>query len=762
MTTRDQHELLELGRARVTVVTRRAGPVRVRAELSPRRDVPTVVVASRTVRVSAGGRHSVELELTSDGRLAAGSCTPLLLTVRASGAAPAVRLLSSDRSRCRRGPVQRPPRPAGQPWKAASPPTDRRQQTALAFGDRSHWLQPWKAYLDTPPANRLLDAPGVNFFVDVAEADATAQLLQASGFRRARVELSWSQLAFGDASRLEDPRNWAATLGALRRHGLRPLVLLNANHQLPTPARRDAVLLRQTAPAGARSVALGPGAKAVIRPGRTGFSGLGSDRAAEVLITGVTDSGLATLSRPLPSMLPQGRREVTTLTHPPFGVPGGEGFERTLRGWLQYVGTATRFVHDVYGSWDFDVEIWNELSFGSDFLRSQAYFDPPPQGADNDEQVTQQLLRRTVEWLRDPDNGIGPIGIGNGFANQTPFAAGSTSPPGLTAIDKHPYAPAKRFPGDATPSPIRPLDATGKPDGRRDGAKIWRDRFQPAYDVLMPEYFLTAIQTETMIRDLSPITTDVNGVAHGRDTRPARGKPPVLWITEVALDPGGSDLSVPGAERERPALHATEIVRLRAVATLRYLTAYTHKGVRAIDFFAAKDNSLGLISPRFFEQVRAGGGRYPGARAAGLTMDVMRRMTSAIQLTTRSSAQRLSLAEVADARGGRQFTGDGTPRHPDLTNADVVSFLPFQRGRGSWVAPVYVMTRNLARPLVEEPFRLTIQGVDPQRSRVSLYDPLTGAFRPAAITERGKAGIRVEVGLNDSPRLLFIEDGRTK
>ncbi|MGI8793595.1 MAG: hypothetical protein ACR2H3_10530 [Acidimicrobiales bacterium] len=58
-------------------------------------------------------------------------------------------------------------------------PIDASQQTALDFGERSHWLQPWRAYLDTVPAQRLRDAVGINFNVDAAQAPATARLVRA-------------------------------------------------------------------------------------------------------------------------------------------------------------------------------------------------------------------------------------------------------------------------------------------------------------------------------------------------------------------------------------------------------------------------------------------------------------------------------------------------------------------------------------------------------------------------------------------------------
>src|SRR3954447_4820324 len=120
-------------------------------------------------------------------------------------------------------------------WATLRNPIDRKQQTALAFGKRSHWLQPWRAYLDTPPATRLRDAIGINFNVKPQDAEATAALLQRSGFRRARIEIGWDQISYDHPDELGKHEALHPLLGALGRHGIRPLILLNANHGAPGP-----------------------------------------------------------------------------------------------------------------------------------------------------------------------------------------------------------------------------------------------------------------------------------------------------------------------------------------------------------------------------------------------------------------------------------------------------------------------------------------------------------------------------------------------
>src|SRR3954469_17358206 len=112
---------------------------------------------------------------------------------------------------------------------------DPQQQTSLAFGQRSFWVQPWRGYLDTVPGTVMRDAVGVNSTVDPAETPRTAEVLARAGVRRARVEIPWSAMSFDDPARLADLARIDAVLTALRANGIRPLILLNANQGAPGP-----------------------------------------------------------------------------------------------------------------------------------------------------------------------------------------------------------------------------------------------------------------------------------------------------------------------------------------------------------------------------------------------------------------------------------------------------------------------------------------------------------------------------------------------
>jgi hypothetical protein len=660
-----------------------------------------------------------------------------------------------------------------------SDPVAARQQTDVPFGTRSHWLQPWRAYLDTPPATTLLGAIGINFNVEPSEAEATARMLAENGFRRARIEIGWDRMSFDDPGLLRDKPRLQALVGALARHGIRPLVLLNANEGIPCPVRRFTADLAVAAAAGARSVRLTAASAKQVVPGRSGLDGPGY-KAAGVLFTGVAADGTATLSRPLPQPLGAGGHAATTLRFEPFGLPrlptgnANPRFEETLVGWLRYVTAVVRDTRDVVGNQEFDVEIWNELTFGSDFLDQGTYYEPAREKGQGS--VTDEILRRTVAALRSNSSPAPKVGIGNGFASQTPFPAGSTSPPGLTAIDKHPYYGIKRFPRDSVFNFLEPLDARGRRSYTQktspQGELVRRDRFVPRYDALFPEYILTAIQTETLIRDLSPITTPVSGTAHGRKTHPRGAKPPTVWITEANLDPTGadpSDPSNPGGPNVK--LGRADIQHLQAKAALRYYTAFVNKGVSAVDLFAVKGGAtLSLVNPRFFARLRSSGGKYPGADAGGEMPRAVRRLVRALSGAVPLTRTRpLSLLAVSDDHGHFQFRGDGTKAHPTLYDRDVTTFFPFQVRPGRWVAAAYVMTRNLAKlyradasgasryDLPAAPFRLTVGGLKAGPVEVRATDPLTGGSVPVKTLARNGRRVVIELSLTDSPRLISFE-----
>ncbi len=660
-------------------------------------------------------------------------------------------------------------------------PIDPKYLTETPFGTTSFWIQPWRAYMDTWPASRLLESLGINFNVSAPQAEATAQLLQDSGFKLARIALNWDALSYDNPTQFADEASVRTRLEALHRHGLRPLILLDANSEGPTPARQVNLETTTEAPAGAQTVTLTPTAAAAVVPGKSGFDGLAFGGDPDILIDSVGPGDLATLSKPLPNALPAGSHKGATLLYAPFSAPilaNGEpnpAFQETLAGWLSYVATVCREAASIFGAEGYDLELWNELSFGSQFLNAEAY--DTPAGTEGvsaaTREVTKALLDETVAYVRNPANGIGPgVGISDGFASQTPFPSGAQAPLGLTALSKHLYDGAKTFPAAEQERSLTPLNALGEQDALKDS---FAPLFVPHYQSLFPEYYLAATQTETIVRDLAPMTTEVYGLPHGRNVGPPGGAPLQKWMTEYNLSLNGA--TVVGPDESTPAqttLTPADKAHFQAKALLRSLVAMINKGMTREYFYAAAGHALALIPPSFYAALQAHPETYPGDALGGETMSGFRNMLAQFQGPGPGpNLRQLTLLSIAQDGNHAQFSGDGTAAHPSLYDREVLAVLPFQSSPTRFVIPVYVMTRDLLTlyepgaatsdihrfDLPDETFRITLGNLPETATppTIAAYDPLRNETTPAKLISQTGHTATVEVAATDYPRMLTIE-----
>jgi hypothetical protein len=661
-----------------------------------------------------------------------------------------------------------------------SDPIDPSYLLRVPFGKTSFWLQPWRAYLDTWPGSRLLDAVGINFNVSPQDADAAAQLLHESGFKLARVEIPWAAISYTDPTALRAANEAAidARLQALSAHGLRPLLLLNANSGDPGPSKGVMLTTLAGAAKGSHTVRLSPASAAAVVAGKTGFDNLFWPGSPDVLITSVDANGTATLSRALPEALAAGNHHGTTLLFAPFGPPtlvGGAAnpaFTATLNGWLDYVGAVCRQAERYFGAGGFDLEVWNELTFGSQFLNVLEYGAPTTAAsaegkhkAEVGKAIRRALLDATVAYVHNPANGLGAgIGITNGFASEMPFPSGAEAPLGLTALSKHPYVNLRNYPENYRLGENRPVNALGVQDIVPKSPPPFKPLFVPTYSYLAPEYTLTALSTETLIRDIAPITTEIYGLKHGRYVAPPGGTPLQKWITEYNLGPGGPATAT---------LTEADKVHFHAKALLRSLVAMVSKGISREYFFAAAGNGMSLISPTFYSDLEADPGSYPGTAAGGGIMTAFRNLVSAFQGPGPGASVRpLSLRSITQEGRHAQFAGDGTAAHPTLYDDEVLAVFPFQTAPDEYLIPVYVMTSDLLTlyepgapssdihrfDLPDERFRITLGGL-PETSAppaVSAYDPLRDEATPARLVSRAGSTAEFEIAATDSPRLLRV------
>ena len=640
-------------------------------------------------------------------------------------------------------------------WTILEHPINRDEQLKIPWGTRSDWLQPWRAYLNTVPASTLRNALGINFNCPVQDATLAATILGHAGFKQARIEVPWSAMSYSHPGQLADPSYWETYFDAFKAAGMSPLIMLNANSVEPVPETHSSVDVAVSASAGATTIQLTPASVAQIVPGLSGFDGAG-DTAAQYLFTSVSPSGLAQLSQPLPADLPAGVYPITTLRYQPFAAPFTASgrpnalYRQTLAGWLLYVKGVTSFVKQVFGNDHFDVEVWNEMVFGADFLRPRDYYVPVPASMQGKGNVTYQLAAATAAWIHNPANGLPDVKVGDGFASMNPLLGGSNVPPGINGLDRHPYYNGvSAMPGYAgSVAREANINALGKRVATRWVGHMPKWTFLPTYTAFFPEFFLNGIATNYLERDLSPFTTSFAGVRHGRDVRPAHTKiTPQMWVTEMGFRP----------TQEDPGITLAQYFRVQAKAALRTLASFVDQGATLLDFYSVDDGSFSMIDPAL--------------RAGGPTMQALNRFMAAFAGPARIGRRRsLALDAIATRHPGIVFAGNGTAGYPNLTNLDVTAFFPFQTSSSSFVVAVYVMTRNLEQPygrnsravgyfdLPARTYRFTIGGLHAARLHVSATDPLTGRSVPVAIVARSGSTAVVQMQLTDSVRLLKLTD----
>ena len=630
-----------------------------------------------------------------------------------------------------------------------TPYTDPAQFTKIPFGQHSHWAQPWRAYLETVPATTFLHGTGINWNANDQNPNLVAHMLASHGIHHARIEIGWGNLDFNDETKINGADQLRARLQACKKHGIRPLILLNSHQGVPCPVQMFSRKLAQAAHKGDTTVTLADASG--LKIGYSGLSQLTDYWAAEALITKM-DGATVTLSKSLPKDIPAGADvPMATLKYRPFAAPGSDDYNATMDGWKRYVGTLTRFVAGALGTTDapdkgFDMEIWNELTFGSQFLSVNNYYADKPVKYDENS-IWGNLVKETAAYAdAHPDEFRGVL-FGDGFANTIPWPSSSTEPARIAAIDKHPYAGRRNYPKDNYQGDT--LDALYE-----------KDPYVPTYTAMFPEYFATALQTETMIREMAPLVNDLFGTKRGRLGRVVNGQvvPCSTWITEVNIGPVEDD----------PAVTAPRALALKAKTTARYFCFFLNKGVTQMDLFAASggDKDLGLVQDNFLDLAKKPDAVYPSDDAAytspalAVTGRIAALMTPGLDATL-TRTRPLTITSLSDTHDHVQFHGDGTPAHPDLYDRDVFAFLPFQVNARRFVIPYYVMTRDAAKDLAPEDFTVVIGGLHAPGAMVTAYDPIKNVPIPVTVVKRAQDALTLKLRAADYPYLLTVQEAGT-
>lgn len=575
--------------------------------------------------------------------------------------------------------------------------------------------QPWRSYLEPTPALTYVNGLGVVWNMQAVPGRSDEQVaedLAWAGFRRVRLEVPWSDVRWDEGGLTPEAASRIATrLRALKAHALRPDILLNAHHGAPGPVQVAEWRTSRASPAGSREISV-QGPMIGIEPGWSEITGLGDSAHSGPIITQVSVDGRLTLSKPTTHDVAAGAAlQIARLKYLPLFPVGTEEFERTAAGWLRFVDCVVRLVLDNYGQ-NFDVEIWNELTFGSDFLDINRYYFPPlvPSGPDflHAGGTAWELARRTAGEVKSLDTSVRIIW---GFSNTTFFHTPVPQlPAGVDAQSYHPYGAGPRCYTRIVAGKERYNVGGFVPDGCAAMPEGWAQSFQ---------------QTETLMRVLNPVVR----AEHPPDV--ARFQ---HFITEHGLDPRELGITDPGAA-----------ARAREKFLLRAPLFWLNKGVSAIYIYSLYDShQLG------FGVLRADGGLSPAMQALHRTVERFAGASPVAQPRT------LDAQVVRLAGPGAVYAND--PLGQKVQQQELAAVLPFQLSERKFVVGLYVMTEDFPRDLPAQGYRITFDGLSGEGARLEYYDPLSDTSQPVRALPAGRDQLSVSLALTDTPRILEITE----
>lgn len=679
------------------------------------------------------------------------------------------------------------------------------RQQEIRTGFRSFYLAPWRAYMDTWDVTNYLDGLGIVFNVNSKEAAATARVLAEAGIRTARVEIGWDNLDYEDDSQLKahNRANLAAILTALKEAGIRPLILLNMHSGMPNPSKQWKVTAVRDAEAGAREIFV-DNTDGII-PHYTGLMGQTGYAMFPVITEADPATGRLVLSAPLPKAIAAGELTLISLKYRPFsgtvfadGTPNPAARE-TVDGWLKYVRTVTEFAKQVLGtegSGDagFDLEVFNEYSFGYHFTDINHYYEPDLEFAEPlsytaDDGRTQTgvevILPLTVDYVNDPANGLPGVKVISGFSNQRPTDYGAGMWEGQAGFSRHYYTGYDPVKSVISPETLEKknqttLNALGEIDGRANPAE-WSESEEGSFHVpehiaAFPERWFYAYQTEFVVRDLQPFPG--LWLNHHRYSN-RNGHAAEVWMTETNTDRRhvAKELAqLAGTDTEDPAV--AELMHwFGTKTTLRNYLFPLHKGIRTMVLYAAKasDNDFAVIPEAFFRKLKEQDYQLtdevrqlvgPQLRAVA---NVTRLLQQGVPLDT---TRPLSVENIVEYDPQLVFKGNGTEGLPDRYHRDDLAILPYQLDDRSFAIGYYVVTRNVFQAwdeskgvldpdrykMPDQTFDITLSNVNGEVASVKAYDPIEDRMIPATIVDAGANTITVQVQAVDYPRFLLLKE----
>ena len=374
----------------------------------------------------------------------------------------------------------------------------------------------------------------------------------------------------------------------------------------------------------------------------------------------------------------------------------------------------------------YDLEIWNELSFGSKFVEARFYYDPqvfkaPPHFLHPGGSAW-ELAQRTVKaaHAQNPD-----VTVIWGFSNTTFFdCAIKELPEGMDAQSYHPYGTGTR--------------ALPESEQMKEHPEFNLEDYRPNLTLRMPEGVAqNFVQTECLTRLINPTARQAD---HPPGVQPGAF---LHFMTEHGIIP--EEVGIKDDDG---------CWQIKAQCALRATAFWLNKGMHRLEYYCAFDSKpqgMGLLPTTLATLT-------PDAKfddVATVPMRAMRELTrpfvDSVNLSNRVPLG-VTLSELSE--GTKIFDGDAT--HPPLSQRDAIAVLPWQVTEHKVVIAIYAMTYDATRKMPDAPYRFGLRGLPDGALIVQYAEPLSGKLLSVPAPKLLDGLRSWELPISDTPRLLIV------
>jgi len=605
-------------------------------------------------------------------------------------------------------------------------------QLEVPWPKHSHVKQPWRGFLETKPAVELLDGIGVCYHHHGGKIEVQLGLLAKAGIRCIRWEQPFGSYDPHTKSIAKNAQGrYREVLRACKKLNITPIILLNAHHGVPCKLKYFNRRVMADAPKGATELLLD--SVDGFRPVHCGTNGLTAYWAGEVLFSEIDPERKAVkLSKPLPKAFKKGDKlSCVDLYYLPMHPVGTREFEHTAGGWVGYARSICQIAREE--GIPIEIEIWNELSFGSHFMGGHGINAYWPGRVKFQKDFLRpgghawEIGNRTVQMVKKQFPGVRVIW---GFSNTTFFHTPIEQlPPGIDGQSYHPYGTGWREMPKREQAPHQPWRCLERhcPTCRLGFAEGWAHTF---------------IQCESLMHLLRP---------DKRLTRKPKGTRRFYhYITEHGIVP--AEVGVRGDAAS---------LRLKQKFLVRAILFWLNKGLDRITIFQAgpekHDHGMGISLAKARELKELPPDDQLGQWLSP-ALQSLRRTLKAFEGAAPIPKPRQFSLEVAKLGEERKVFEMPEGKRP-LYFRDLCTALPFQVNERKFVFAFYVMSPTYpVEDLKDVTYRVTIRPLDGPRCKVSYYDPLADRSIPIRTRERTDDSLTVDLPTIDTPRLLTIEE----